>query len=360
MSKINLRLLKKFMATLLVVVLFSQSTLFALTPNIGYTDEHTVVNAIIDPSIWVAEILEIQAEMLESWGYWEATREPLNEAIVSAMSVNVLDEVDVIHGMSSEAFENLPTGIQHEIVHIDMLAAMIFNFYEQYGFFPDEDEFSDYLSRRRNSMTIDDTVLMFLLKGFQTTAFAVANAIAQIGAGIGLAFPIPAIQAVALVAGTTIVAGGGILLAMAATVFFSAQIAQTLHWMLANNPGWNPAIAQANIWQTDMVDQARRSGHEHFRARRALVPSGGIVIGHPFNNIAEAAGHLAMGQGHDTFSSSFALAGAVATASTGFQPYLDRNPHNSTNQPLNLPHFHPLRGTNSSRDRISSHAWFPF
>ena len=366
------RYASKATALLLMLVFILQSTSILLAnDSISNTD-----NPFADPAIWVPIVLEMQEQMLREaddfWANSELSRYGVD--LPRELQVNYCDN-DLIFGMRTAEFASLAPEIQLEIEFMELLAAIIFDYYMQNGYWLDKNSFSASLSAENTAslanvapfMTANDASLLFQEKGFQVSALAVAAQAAWIAVKVGLMAAIPVIQVVALAVGATILVGG--LIAAIHSAFTNrSAIAGNMGNMLGSM--WSRQLAENTIVQARDLAISRNSGFIHFIALRLFDRvGGGIIVGPPLNVGQAVARHkTGFGLGRDTFSASFHLAMSLAQTihhswTISGIPSLEiftrqHFPHNR-NMPLNLPHLHVYRIRPGHSDaHLSGHIFY--
>jgi len=369
------RLILKITAILLVVIFSTQSSvtmLSARTEDNGFIIA-SELNISLDafnawtmdtpdlgscPEIWVAQVLAMQEHSLAVF------EEILLHADVVYNHHDIGDrsrfgdnyQIDLMYSIFADSINVIPYEQQQEIASIEWMAEEIFQFYQRYGFFPDEEEFmASVLLGARAAIPIDPStaVTIFQQLGFFVTQFAVSTAAARIGSIIGLGAAIPVVQVVALVTGAAIISGG-IVIVMAIAAANAHAISWEINRMLNSNM-WDPEIANRAVVQAQMIVAATQSGFRHFAATRFNGPGGGIVINFPIDHHTAV---WAISQPQPAFLDIFSpwiwdAFNVVANAFPGTTPILDR-PHNPF-MPLNFPHWHPI-----DRRTFISHSFFYF
>jgi hypothetical protein len=330
------RLLGKFTAFVLIVAVFATSTIPAFAQGQGGLDDFT-----IDPNCWMMSALIQQEEVLRSieafWADFDAPE------IVLPLAFGVEYEChDLVFGMTQSQFNELPPEIQQEIAGLEMLATLIFDYYQKHGYFPTEEEFMASLSpRARMDITMNDGVNIFRQLGQTVSSFSLASVAAYIGAVVGKFTAIPIMQVVALATGVTLIAAG-LVLVIAVAYTNVIRISNAMAGMLSST--WSPAHTRNAILLTQAMVHAKNSGFRIFQAIPFNGPGGGVLIGSPFHTPEAAAQWHSWGQ--DTFSITATDAFAVVMASRAFGPahfttFIHGSEiHTSNLRVLNQPHFH--------------------
>lgn len=344
---------QKVVAIILSITFLTQSTL------LSYGNVTSDSDMFSDPTMWVPHVLAIHAELDQMKDFTGSLPQAFHDIPTEMQEPVFFEDVAVISGMLADEFLALPDELQREIVELDILAAMLFDFYSTYGFFPEEDEFMSALADspqgRAMTITAAQSVTTFSNMGFTVTSFAVSQMAAWIATTIGLVAALPVVQIVAIAAGSTIIVGGGILLATTVANRERGLISSQMGGMLGT--AWSRTIGENAIRQTAELAEAKRNGSNHFMATRFGGAGGGIAIGAPLVSEASAIAWL-LTRG-DTFSRTQQLAfnmtlAAARTVAPDAVPQMDLA-HNTVNQPLNRAHYH-VQLRNGSR--TGGHAFF--
>jgi uncharacterized membrane protein (Fun14 family) len=350
-------LLKTLTAFLLIAVFFIQSSsqIFAT-----FNDYNRANDLLVDPSIWVAEVLAIQEEMLREVEEQQANFDILHSNF-SAPLVD-FEKPELVFGMTIEAFEALGYEEQREIIGLDQLTERIMDYYQRYGYLPTMEQFVAHPARARELTFIspEESVGVFRAMGFNVPAFEVSRAAAGIGGLVGVFVPV--IQVIALVVGATIVAVAGLALVGEILNIRRFEISNILATMV-NSSAWDRRVAENAASQTAAFANARNSGWRHFAARAINTPGGGILISPVGITNEQAIGLLSTTTlNSHTFSITRGDAGVVAraAASRAGGIALHHNAHTGGGRyPLNRPHYNVVHPRNAIfPDGFNAHAWY--
>jgi hypothetical protein len=362
---------QKLIATLLITIAVVQNASLVLGGTINS-------EATID-STWVLDVLAFQEEALsEIKGYWAYNDIEIYYALtqVTYETLEMFPRLESHQAIPQHFLQNLSyeefNNTLIELEQVDLLANLISMYYQENGYFPTEEQFMEWLpdieGRTVFALTPFAVVgILVLIFGtaIAVTQFDVASSMARIGNMLN-DWTIAAWEWLSLVVGSAIVHAGSVINNVQRALTMRTAIANDISATLRVNT-WSRNVAENGVLLLSSMVSAMQSGHRHFVAYRTNRAGGGIQI---WIHISRGVAIARLVSENDTFSVSRFDAHDIATQAVwdlnfifnpghGYHIRMDM-PHNTQNQPLNLPHYNIVGPSRLRPGRsFDAHAFFP-
>ncbi len=246
--------------------------------------------------------------------------------------------------------------LDDEIKALDELAQYYYDYYEEHGEFPPENEIS------LQSVSASTVVSLLGSAGITTTANKIAEFAATVGLIGSLDGPMPVLDVLAIMLGIYFVATSDYDYSFSELKRLnnnSDEIKAEAGAAVSTKKATvrtNVAKALASAYAVAL--SKRNNNAEYFNCIRNDGPGGGVTVQDPIT-YSEALSRVVVD--HDdvyciTSTAALKLANAASTAIPGSK--VKRDPaHNLSTQPLNLPHYHIE--INGSHATTKSHIFYP-
>lgn len=336
-------------SSFLVMVLLFLTPAYSLASGI---DNSNVDTGQVITKDTVREFIDTLTESdYEQDPYLERTVSELEELLskddeFSLQEVNEILDKYTYQSKSEMDLNDLET-LQNELARIDESAqefyAENYDFYEQNGYFPEEDESMSFTVRSTNAMALG------LLKqyGVRWTESQLVARLATLGAIAAIDGPVPVGDFIALI-------GGAVIL----SPHFDNYV-DNLNGIkdFLESVSLRDAISRVT-GAVELTSEAkyeiRRNRVKHFTARLAFDGYAGVQVQNP---ISLSAAQLRARNGKDTFSVRKSRAEQVVDQD-GYSFY-DEGPHLNLGQLANLPHYH-LTEEGNLNNKLRGHHFFPY
>lgn len=229
-----------------------------------------------------------------------------------------------------------------ELAQIDALAQEYYDYYQIHGVYPNEAQdnaegseetlppLNDAVIQGATAVTTAEGVTILEQIGIRYTQSQLAARLATLGTIAMLDGPLPVGDFIALVTGVCI---------------FGYMVA-TLEWKgdaIAANIGTYEGLSyqEKALYSKSTSVTVRnniRNGYKHFTAVLYNGPGGGIMVG-PYISLQTAITRL--DSNLNTFSATKSDAFQAALGASAVSGPAEHTPHNVSQQPNNLPHYHP-------------------